>query len=60
MLRLVYVGLIRVIKTFKDKAAVDRLAGKMPRKRGCCNTSVVINNYLDFKGIASDRKLIRT
>jgi hypothetical protein len=29
MLRLVYAGLVRVVKTLKDKAAADRLAGKV-------------------------------
>jgi len=60
MLRLVYAGLVRVIETLKGKAAVDRLAGKAPRKRGRHDVSVAIDDYLDFKGIASDRKLTRT
>ena len=60
MLRLTYTGLIRVTETLKDEAAADRLAGKVPRKRGRRDTSVTIDNYLDFKGIASDRKLVRT
>ena len=59
MLRLAYVGLVRVIETLKDEAAADRLAGKVARKRGRRDASVAIDTYLNFKGIASDRRLAR-
>jgi hypothetical protein len=60
MLRLAYAALVRVMETLKDEAAADRLAGKVTRKRGRGDASVAIDTYLNFKGIASDRKLART
>jgi hypothetical protein len=59
MLRVAYVQLMPVVQTLKDAAAADRLAGRVPRKRGRRDTSVAIDNFLSFKAVRPDAKLFR-
>jgi hypothetical protein len=55
ILRLTYIKFVRVIEDLKDTTATERLVGREPRERGCRDTSIAINYYLTFKGVASDK-----